>query len=78
MTAFKPADEGGALIARLFNATSQTQRADIDWGKLEPERVERSTLAEAPGEELRGPFDMAPWEIVTLRLVVPIGPLAKK
>ena len=70
VTAFKPSDDGKALILRLFNATETPRTAKVVWNKPDPKRVELSTISEAPGSECKGPVALAPWQFVTLRAVL--------
>ena len=68
-TVLKPGDDGASDILRLFNASDTACEAVVDWGRPRPKRVEKSTLAETPGEPLDGAVRLAPYEVVTLRAV---------
>ena len=66
-TAFKPSDDGQALIVRLFNPTSQAQTARLKW--LTPVR----DVFFSNGHEDRGPragdtISLPKLEMVTLRV----------
>ena len=66
-TAFKPSDDGKALIVRLFNPTSQPQTAHIIWSQ--PVRhVWLSSAAEEQGTEAPSAIPVASLDMVTLRV----------
>jgi len=71
VTAFKPSQDATAWIVRLFNASGARQQARLDWTAPAGKTVRVSTLAEAPGKELVGAIDMAPWQFVTIRAELP-------
>ena len=71
VTAFKPSQDGGAWIVRLFNASGRSQQVSLNWADPAPGAVCLSGLDESGGEELSGPVEMSPWEIVTLRATLP-------
>jgi hypothetical protein len=69
-TVLKPSDDGKAAIMRLFNVSGRTEKARVDWPNRKPPRVWKSNLKEEQLEEVQGGVEMAPWEIVTLRVDV--------
>jgi len=71
VTAFKPSEDGKARIVRLFNAGGRHEKARLIWAKPAPKTVWLSNLAEQELSKIAGPIDIAPYEIVTLR--VPLG-----
>ncbi|MHC4603443.1 MAG: polysaccharide lyase family protein [Planctomycetota bacterium] len=71
VTAFKPSDDGKARIVRLFNAGERPEKAGLIWAKPEPKTVWLSNLAEKEISKITGPIDIAPYEIVTLRVPRP-------
>ncbi len=71
VTMLKPADDGSAIILRLFNACGQPRDIALDWGPNKPERIEHSNLFEETGEAIQGTIRLAPWAFATLRIVPP-------
>jgi len=71
VTAFKPSSDGKAWIVRLFNTEPQAHKAALTWAKPAPEKVWLSDFAEKEVSAIAGPIEMAPYEIVTLRVSVP-------
>ncbi|MBE0535636.1 MAG: hypothetical protein IH624_08195, partial [Phycisphaerae bacterium] len=68
-TALKPSDDGKAMIMRLYNVSGRTQTANVGtW--LRGMRVWKSNLDEEQLKEVGG-VEMAPWEIVTFRILAP-------
>jgi alpha-mannosidase len=66
-TAFKPSDDGAALIVRLFNPTAQPQMARLNWSQ--PVRqVWLSSAGEEQGEKAPDAISVAPFDMVTLRV----------
>ncbi len=78
VTAFKPSEDGKARIVRLFNTGGRPEKARLIWalasaergaaGKPAPKTVWLSNLAEKELSKITGPIDIAPYEIVTLRV----------
>ena len=67
VTAFKPSDDGKALIVRLFNPTSRPQKAQLIWNR--PVRqVWLSSAREEQGEKAPPAIPVASLDIVTLRV----------
>ena len=71
MTAFRPTSDGNAWIVRLYNTGPQAQKAALSWAKPVPQKVWLSDFAEKEVSPLVEPIEMAPYEIVTLRALVP-------
>jgi alpha-mannosidase len=67
-TALKPADEGEGLVLRLFNASDKKERARVELSDSLPGTIRLSDLKEQPLSPVGRSIDMAPWEIVTLRI----------
>lgn len=74
-TMVKPSHDHAALIVRLFNVSGRPETVDLQWAEPPPTSVQYTDLAETPGEEVVGPFQMNPWQIVTLRAAFPDGRL---
>ena len=71
VTAFKPSSDGKAWIVRLFNVSGRSQKVSLDWTDPAPGAVTLSSLDEKRGQDLAGPIEMAPSQIVTLRATLP-------
>ncbi len=67
VTSLKPSDDGQALMVRLFNAGSQPAAAAITWPEPAPTQVTLSSPSEQVGQPPRGPIQLPPLGIVTLR-----------
>ena len=67
----KPGDDGASDILRLFNTADQPCEATLSWGENPPAKVEISILAETAGQPVENTVPLAPYEMVTLRLVYP-------
>ena len=68
VTAFKPSADGQARIVRLFNVGGKQEKVTLAWAKPAPEMVWLSDFSEQEVARVTGPVDMAPYEIVTLRV----------
>lgn len=68
VTAFKPSEDGTARIVRLFNASEKTEKARLIWVNPAPKTVWLSNLAEQRISKITKAINMAPYEIVTLRV----------
>ena len=66
-TAFKPSDEGRALILRLYAASGRDEVARITWADPQPRSLWLSDASERPGTRVTGPVDIPAWGLVTLR-----------
>ena len=69
VAAFKPSDDGKALIIRLFGASGRTTRATLRWSDPAPRSLWRSNISEKPVEEVAGPIKVPAWGIVILQVV---------
>ncbi len=67
VTAFKPSDDGKAMIVRLFGASGRNAKASLRWSQPEPQSLWLSDIGERPIRKLDGPIDVPAWGIVTLR-----------
>jgi alpha-mannosidase len=66
-TAFKPSDDGKALIVRLFNPSDQPQTVRLNWSQ--PVRQTwLSTAREEPAQTAPGAIPVAKFGMVTLRV----------
>lgn len=68
VTALKPAADGNGWIVRLFGAPGQPETVSITWGDGSAPDMWRSNLCEEPLERVDGPFEVLPFEMVTLRI----------
>jgi len=66
-TVVKPCRDGGGMIVRLFNPTSEKHDVTLKWGSRAPEEVYLSDLAEGRGGRLKGPLSMVPYAVATIR-----------
>ncbi|UCD51278.1 MAG: hypothetical protein JSW27_01340, partial [Phycisphaerales bacterium] len=70
-TILKPSRDGKARILRLFNPTEASHRVTLAWGRPMPEKVFLSDLAEQERAPLGEEVEIAPYEIVTVRALLP-------
>ena len=66
-TAFKPADDGEALIVRLFNPTDQPQAARLHWSQP-VHQTRLSSASEGQGEIAPDAVTLPKFGMVTLRV----------
>ncbi|MCX7825227.1 MAG: glycosyl hydrolase-related protein, partial [Verrucomicrobiae bacterium] len=71
VTAFKPSDDGQALIVRLFAANGTPANAKLTWSKPVPKTVWLSDTSEKPLQKLTGDIPVPGWGVVTLRAELP-------
>jgi alpha-mannosidase len=69
-TAFKPADDGKALVVRLFGASAKTQKAKLTWATA-PKEVWLSDASERPLKKASGKIEVPGWGLTTLRADLP-------
>ena len=69
-TAFKPADDGKALIVRLFGASGKAQTAKLTW-LTAPKQVWLSDASEKPLKQAAAKVEVPAWGLVTLRAELP-------
>ena len=67
VTALKPADDGRALIVRLFNASGKTCSASLRWTGAQPSGVFLSDTSEFAGQSVRGRIDVPASGLVSVR-----------
>ena len=67
-TALKPADDGDGLVLRLFNASGQKEGVRVELANSESDAIRLSDLYERELSPVGRWIEMAPWEIVTLRI----------
>ncbi|MBM3882600.1 MAG: hypothetical protein FJ387_23245 [Verrucomicrobia bacterium] len=68
VTAFKPSDDGQALILRLFGASGQDQQTELRWADDQPRALWLSDNSERPGRKLTGAIEVPAYSIVTVRV----------
>lgn len=64
----KPSSDGRGWIIRLFGCCTETRKANLSWGENSPIGIWRSNLAEENLQALGREVEIAPWELVTLRI----------
>jgi alpha-mannosidase len=67
VSAFKPSDDGRALIVRLFGASGKAERVNLDWSTPKPTEVFISDNSERPGTSIGNTVEVPAFGIVTLR-----------
>ncbi|MEW6744524.1 MAG: polysaccharide lyase family protein [Planctomycetota bacterium] len=67
VTAFKPSDDGKAWIVRLFGASGESRRTELQWSEPKPRSLSLSDNSERPLKALAGPVEVPAWSIVTMR-----------
>jgi len=67
VTAFKPSDDGKALIVRLFGASGLAEKVHLTWSQPRPRQIWLSDLSEQPQQKADNPVHVPAWGIVTLR-----------
>ncbi len=79
VTALKPIAGNEAWLVRLFGASGQAERVTLRWADGASARLWRSDLDGAPIEPVRGPIEILPFEMVTLRIehAIPSPPSAR-
>ena len=71
VSAMKPADEGRAVIVRLYGASGKDARAKLAWSDPAPKKVWLSDAGEQPLQEAGPEIEVPGWGIVTLRAEMP-------
>ena len=69
-TAFKPSDDGKALILRLIDASAKAETAKLTWATV-PKGVWLSDTSEQPLRQAEQKIQIRPWSLVTLRAELP-------
>ena len=67
VTGFKPADDGGGWIVRLYNVSGRDARVSLAWSRPAPSVLRLSDTSERPGTIVDGPVPVPAWGVVTLR-----------
>jgi len=67
VTGFKPADDGGGWIVRLYNVSGKDARVSLAWSTPAPSVLRLSDTSERPGTIVDGPVPVPAWGVVTLR-----------
>ncbi len=70
-TAFKPSDDGRALIVRLFGASGKDAKAKLHWGAPEPTAVFLSDTTQRAGKPVKGAIKVPGYGLVTVRAELP-------
>lgn len=70
VTVLKPSEDGQARIIRLFNVGGQREEVTLRWAEPAPKMVWLSNFWEQNLAKVTEPIDMAPYEIVTLRVLL--------
>jgi len=71
VTAYKPSDDGKALIVRLFGASGKDEKVKLDWTAPKPATVWLSDNSEQPRTQAGETIEVPAWSIVTLRAELP-------
>ena len=71
VTGLKPADDGAALIVRLWDASGTGGSTRIDWPRFQPRQIWLSDTSERPLRRLDTEITVPPWGLVTLRADLP-------
>jgi len=65
--ALKPSEDGKAWIVTLFNSSGQAARTSLQWSG-QVQAMHYSSTSELPQTEIKGDIDIAPWDLVTIRV----------
>jgi len=65
---FKPSEDRSAWIVRLFGASGETRRAKLKWLRPGETKLWRSNLAEEKLEPIASDFEVAGWDLLTIRV----------
>ena len=71
VSAFKPSDDGKAVIVRLFGASGKAGRASVKWFAPAPPKVFLSDNSERAGAPAGNTIDVPAYGIMTLRAELP-------
>lgn len=71
VTAYKPSDDGRALIVRLFGASGKDEKVKLNWTEPKPATVWLSDNSEQPRTKAGETIGVPAWSIVTLRADLP-------
>jgi len=67
---FKPSEDRSAWIVRLFGASGEARKAKLKWLRPGEAELWLSNLAEEKLERIVGDFEIAGWDLLTLRVEV--------
>jgi alpha-mannosidase len=67
VSALKPADDGNALIIRLYNTDSSSHTTDITWRERKPKVLYRTDVSENPKKRITGSIKVPGHALVSLR-----------
>jgi alpha-mannosidase len=67
VSALKPAEEGRALIVRLFAASGRPERAQLKWSEPKPKAIWISDASEKPVRPCSGALEIPAYGVITLR-----------
>ena len=67
-SSLKPRKEDDGWTLRLFGASGKPEKAQVELPGSQGWKVYRSNLDGGKGELVKGSFDVAPYEMVTLRI----------
>jgi len=69
LSTMKPTDDGKGIILRLYNASTQSQSPDIQWGRFQPQQIFWSNGNEVQLQPLKSTDQLLPFSFVTLYLM---------
>jgi alpha-mannosidase len=67
ITGLKPADDGRAVIVRLFGASGKSEALKLDWGTWKPKAVLTTNTGEQPGAKAGNRVTVPGYGLVSLR-----------
>jgi alpha-mannosidase len=67
VSAFKPSEDGRAIIVRLFAVSGKAERTRLRWSEPAPRKIWLSDASEAPVSPLDGPVNLPPYGLVSVR-----------
>lgn len=70
VTAFKPSDDGKAIIVRLFGASGRAEKAQLNWA-APPQKVWLSDASEGALKPVAGSIEVPAWGLVSIRAELP-------
>jgi len=65
---FKPSEDGKAIMVRFFNAGTQPEKLQLNWGEFKPSAVFQNSPFEEIGKKVAGSVDMPAFGLLTLRM----------
>lgn len=68
VASIKPSEDREALIVRLFGAGGRPARTTLRWGRITPNNIWISNLAEEKVTAVQGPIDVPAYGLITLRV----------